>query len=456
MAPLPVKSRLAGAAAAILLLLLIASPVRALDVEVSHFTLNNGLQVVVIPDRRAPVVTHMVWYRVGSADEPQGKAGIAHFLEHLLFKGTKTLPAGEFSLIVRRHGGEDNAFTSHDYTAYYQHISKDRLDVVMALEADRMANLVLTEEDVATELEVVREERRSEVENDPAALLSEQVSAALYLAHPYRKPVIGWMAEVEGLTLDDAMAFYRIHYTPANAIVVVAGDVAADDVRVLTEKHYGALVNTAEPDLRMRTPEPEPIAARRVIMADDRAASPAMQRHYLVPGYTTAGPGEAEALEVLAKVLGGGTTSRLYRTLVVEANAAAYAEASYSGDGLDGGSFAIYAAPNPGGSLDRVEHEVDAVIAGIIADGVSEAELERARNKLVADTVYALDDQFHLAYIFGVALTNGRTVEDVLGWTQAVEQVTADDVQTAAAKFLRIERSATGLLMPEDQGESQR
>jgi zinc protease len=456
MAPLPVKSRLAGAAAAILLLLLVASPVRALNVEVSHFTLKNGLQVVVIPDRRAPVVTHMVWYRVGSADEPQGKAGIAHFLEHLLFKGTKTLPAGEFSLIVRRHGGEDNAFTSRDFTAYYQHISKDRLEVVMALEADRMANLVLTEEDVATELEVVREERRSEVENDPAALLSEQVDAALYLAHPYGKPVIGWMAQIEGLTLDDAMAFYRIHYTPANAIVVVAGDVAAKDVRLLAEKHYGALVNTADPQLRLRTPEPEPIAARRVIMVDDRAAAPAMQRHYLVPGYTTAGPGEAEALEILAKVLGGGTTSRLYRTLVVEAKTAAYAEASYSGDGLDGGSFAIYAAPNPGGSLDRVEHDIDAVIAGIVADGVSEAELERARNKLIADTVYALDDQFQLAYIFGVALTNGRIVEDVLGWTQRVEQVTADDVQTAAANFLRIERSATGLLMPEDQGGSQR
>jgi zinc protease len=436
-------------------LLLVQSPAHALNVEASHFTLDNGLQVVVVPDQRASVVTHMVWYPVGSADEPEGKAGIAHFLEHLLFKGTRTLAPGEFSKVVRLHGGEDNAFTSRDYTAYYEQISSDRLGIVMEIEADRMANLVLTEKDVATEREVVREERR-EIENDPENLLSEQVGAALYVAHPYGKPVIGWMAEVEGLDLNDAIAFYRTWYTPRNAIVVVVGDVTAEEVLALAQQHYGPVENTADAAPRMRTPEPEPIAARRVEMVDARAASPVLQRTYLAPSHATAEPGEAEALEVLAQVLGGGPTSRLYRALVVEASTAAYVEASYSGDGRDGGIFMVNAAPNDGGSLEVIEAEIDAVIAGVAADGVSEDELERARNRLIADNVYALDDQLELAIIFGQALSTGRTVTDVLGWTKRIEQVTAEDVRAAAAKVLRIERSVTGILVPQDQAPSRR
>jgi zinc protease len=310
---------------------------------------------------------------------------VAHFLEHLLFKGTKTR-------------------------------------------------------------EVVREERR-EIENDPAHLLSEQVDAALYLAHPYGKPVIGWMAEVEGLGLDDAMAFYRTWYTPRNAIVVVAGDVTAEAVLALAQKHYGPLGNTADP-VRARTPEPEPIAARRVEMVDARAASPVLQRNYLAPSHATAEPGEAEALEVLAQVLGGGPTSRLHSSLVVAAMTAAYAEANYSGYGLDGGTFIIETTPNPGGGLDAIEAGIDAVIATIAADGVSEDELKRARNRLVADTVYALDDQFQLANIFGMALSTGQTVEHVLSFTNRVQQVSAEDVRAAAAKVLRIERSVTGTLQP--------
>jgi zinc protease len=431
---------------------LVSVPARALNVEVSQFTLDNGLQVVVIPDRRAPVVTHMVWYRVGSADEPQGAAGIAHFLEHLLFKGTQTLEPGEFSKIVRRHGGQDNAFTSRDYTGYHQRISRDRLDLVMGLEADRMANLVLTDEDVATELAVVLEERRSRIDNDPQSLLSEQVNAALYTAHPYGRPIIGWMAEVSKLTREDALAYYRIHYTPRNAIVVVAGDVTPEEVRALADKHYAPLQNTADPGPRVRTPEPEPIAARRVQLVDARAATPVIQRTYLAPSYTTAGPGEAEALEVLAQVLGGGATSRLYRSLVVQSKSAVAAGASYSGDGLDSGTFVVYAVPAAGGKVDGVESELDAILAEIAADGVSDDELERSRNRLIASTVYSLDSQFQLAYMFGVALTNNRTVEDVVGWSERIEAVTGEAVKAAAGKVLRIERSVTGILLPEQPG----
>lgn len=430
-------------------LALIPGPARALNVEVSHFTLDNGLQVVVIPDRRAPVVTHMVWYRVGSADEPQGKAGIAHYLEHLLFKGTDKLAPGEFSRIVRRHGGDDNAFTGRDYTGYHQRISRDNLDLVMGLEADRMANLKLTDADVATELAVVLEERRSRTDNDPRGLLSEQMTAALYTAHPYGRPIIGWMPEVSKLTRADAMDFYRTHYTPSNAIVVVAGDVTAEEVRALADKHYAPLKNTADPGPRLRTPEPEPIAARRVQLIDARAASPMLQRSYLAPSYTTAEPREAEALEVLAQVLGGGATSRLYRSLVVKTRSAVAAGANYSGDGFDGGTFSVYAVPAAGGAVAGVESELDAVIAGIAADGVTDDELERARNRLIASTVYALDSQVQLARIFGAALINGRTVDDVLDWTKNVEAVTAVDVKAAALKVLRIERSVTGILLPE-------
>jgi zinc protease len=441
---------LVAIAAVLALVVVVSVPARALNVEVSHFTLDNGLQVVVIPDRRAPVVTHMVWYRVGSADEPQGKAGIAHFLEHLLFKGTETLEPGEFSRTVRRHGGQDNAFTGRDYTGYHQRISRDNLDLVMGLEADRMANLVLTDEDVATELDVVLEERRSRIDNNPQSLLSEQVSAALYLAHPYGRPIIGWMAEVMQLTREDALNFYRIHYTPRNAIVVVAGDVTPEEVRALAEKHYAPLDNTANPGPRVRTPEPEPIAARRVQLVDGRAATPVIQRTYLAPSYSTAEPGTAEALEVLAQVLGGGQTSRLYRGLVVQAQSAAAAGASYSGDGLDHGTFVVYAVPAAGGGIDAVETELDVVIADVAADGVTDDELQRARNRLIASTVYALDSQYRLAFMFGVALTNERTVEDVLGWTQRIEAVTAEDVRKVAEEILRIERSVTGVLLPEE------
>ena len=445
----PCRQALALVAAVAVALTSLALPARAINVDVSHFTLENGLQVVVIPDHRAPVVTHMVWYPVGSADEPQGEAGIAHFLEHLLFKGTETLKPSEFSRIVRRHGGLDNAFTSRDYTGYYERISRDNLDLVMGLEADRIANLVLTEEDVETELAVVLEERRSRIDNDPQSLLSEQLSAALYTAHPYGKPVIGWMPEVSKLTLEDAMEFYRTYYTPSNAIVIVAGDVTAEEVRELAEKHYAPLENTAFPDPRVRTPEPEPIAARRVQLVDARAASPVIQRSYLAPSYPNAEPGKAEALEVLAQVLGGGATSRLYRSLVVEAKIAAAAGANYSGDGLDSGTFTVYAVPAAGESIEAVESELDAVLADVVADGVTEEELERARSRLIASTVYALDSQFQLAYMFGVALTNGRTVDDVVNWTDRIEAVTGEDVQAAAEEVLSIERSVTGVLLPE-------
>jgi zinc protease len=438
-----------AAVAGVLLLAAFARPLPAAEPPLAEtFTLNNGMQVVVIPDHRAPVVTHMVWYRVGSADEPEGKAGIAHFLEHLMFKGTTKYPPGAFNRIIRQNGGEDNAFTSKDYTAYFQRIAKDRLGLVMDLEADRMQNLVLKDENVLPELKVVEEERRERTDNDPSSLLGEQMDAMLYLVHPYRKPVIGWMPEVNKLTREDAIAFYKAHYTPANAILVVAGDVTLDEVKRLANEHYGRLNNTFDVKPRMRSEEPTPIAPRRVILTDARAASPLIQRNYLSVSYATAEKGEAEALDILAEALGGGATSRLYKKLVVEKRVASYAAAWYSGDGLDSGTFGVYGSPVPGGKVEPVETEIDAVLADIKANGITADELARAKAKLVANTVYARDNQGNLARSFGTALTTGMTVVDALEWPDRIKAVKLEDVKAAAAKVVDLRRSVTGILLP--------
>jgi zinc protease len=440
--------RIAGLIAGLLMLAAWALPARALDIDVADFKLANGMEVVVIPDRRAPVVTHMVWYKVGSADEPQGKSGIAHFLEHLLFKGTAKYPAGAFSRLIRLNGGEENAFTTRDYTGYFQRIARDRLELVMELEADRMQNLVLTDENVLPELQVVQEERRERTDNDPSSLLAEQLDAAMYLAHPYGKPVIGWMSEVMQLTRQDAVDYYKAHYTPANAVLVVAGDVTAAEVKALAEKYYGPLKNGFQPAARKRTMEPAPIAARRVIMKDARAASPLVQRSYLAPSNSTAMGNQAAALDVLAEILGGGTQSRLYRKLVIEQKLAAYTGAWYMGDALDYGGFGVYGAPNPGADLEKVEQAIDAAITDLLNNGVTQEELDRTRAKLLADTTYTLDSQATLARVFGTALTTGSTVADVLGWESEVEKLTVADIQKAAAGVLKIEASVTGQLIP--------
>ena len=434
--------------ACLLFLCSMAGAGNALNVDVKTFTLGNGLQVVVIPDQRAPVITHMVWYKVGAADEPKGKAGIAHFLEHLLFKGTPKYPSGEFSRILRRNGAEENAFTTQDYTGYYQRISKDRLELVMDLESDRMANLQLSEKDVVPELAVVQEERRSRVDNDPSSLLVEQMDAALFTAHPYGKPVIGWMSEVMKLDYRDAMAFYRSHYTPANAVVVVAGDVTVDEVRRLAEKYYGALPNTATPAPRLRTEEPEPIAARRIIMSDPRMGIDLLQRSYIVPSFTTAAANEAAALDVLTDILGGNVSARLSKRLVVNEKIAQEAGAFYSGDEMDYGKLVVYAAATPGSDLVRAEQAIDQVISDVIEKGVTEDELALAKKRLRADMIYSVDTQSALARLFGAALVTGSTVEDVLTYTARLDDVPAEEVKAVAAKYLRIDRSVTGIITP--------
>lgn len=414
----------------------------------TEFTLSNGMQVVVVPDHRAPVVTHMVWYRVGAADEPRGKSGIAHFLEHLMFKSTEKIASGEFSRIVSRMGGQDNAFTSQDATAYFQRIHKDRLGQVMAMEADRMVNLRLTENEVLTERDVILEERRSRVENNPQAVLDEQMNAVLYYSHTYGIPVIGWEHEIARLTREDALSFYKHHYAPNNAILVVSGDVTPEEVRRLAEETFGKIPANPEITPRVRPMDPEQRAARRVELKDPRAGKPSIQRYYVTPSYVTAKPGEAEALDLLMKIAGSGATSRLYQKLVATDKIASSAGGWYGGSSMDFGKIAIYAIPADGVSLETVEKAIDAVLADIIENGVTEAELARAKKAYLAEYIYESDNQATLARRYGWGLVVGRAVEDIEAWPERIAKVTLDDIKTAARRYLDPRRSVTGTLIP--------
>jgi zinc protease len=424
--------------------------------DIGHFTLGNGLEVVVVPDRRAPVVTHMVWYKVGAADETPGKSGLAHFLEHLLFKGTAKNPIGKFSQTVAFVGGQENAFTTQDYTGYFQRVSKEHLKTLMEFESDRMTGLVLTDEAVGPELKVVLEEQNQRVANNPRARLSEQIDAALYLNHPYGKPVIGWRHEIEKLNREEALAFYRRFYTPNNAVLVVAGDVTTDEVKTLAEATYGKVAKVAEIAPRRRPQEPAQVAERHVTLADAQVQQPSVSRAYLVPSSTTAKAGESEALEVLSFILGNGTTGRLYRTLVVERELAVGAGGYYNGTALDASEFSVYGAPKPGVTLQKLEDAIDSVIDDMVAKGVTADDVERAKNRLIADAVYAQDSQATMARWYGAALTTGSTVESVQTWPDRMRAVTADAVNAAAKAWLDKRRSVTGYLVKDAQQQEKK
>ena len=344
------------------------------------FTLANGMQVVVVENHRAPVVAHWVWFKVGCADSPVGKSGLPHFLEHLMFKGTDKIPPGAFSKEVARQGGNDNAQTSLDYTAYFQLIAKDRLPLMMEMEADRMANLRLVDEIVYPERDVIVEERRQRIDNDPGAQLAEQMGALQYLHHPYRLPVIGWMHEIQSYTREDALAFYERWYGPENAILVVAGDITADELRPLAEATYGRLARRETP-ARVRLVEPPQLAERRVELADARVGQPLVMRSYLVPSFASEGREHAYPLEVLMEWLGSGGTWELYRELVIEQGVAANAGGFYRGVALDATMLRVYAVPRPDVSLDTVEAAMDAVLERVVRDGIPDEDLARVIDK---------------------------------------------------------------------------
>lgn len=428
--------------------LLLALPARAGLFNPQLHTLENGLEIVVIEDHRAPVVSHMVQYRVGAADEVSGKSGIAHFLEHLMFKGTPSVPSGEFSKIIARNGGRDNAFTAQDKTAYFQNLASDKLELAMRLEADRMANLKLNAEDVALEREVILEERRSRVDNNPSAQFDEVMRATQFLNHPYGRPIIGWEHEIRQLDLDDAIAFYRRYYAPNNAILLVAGDVTLKQVVALAEKYYGVIPRRDLPP-RLRPQEPPQLAARRVELRHERVGQASFTRRYLAPSRSAGATGQAVPLSIFAQVLGGNTISRLYQELVVSQKIAVSAGAYYDATSLDPSSFGLYATPAPGHTLEELEQAVDQVLAETLADGVSAEEVERAKAGMVASAVYARDNIFSAPRILGDALTAGLEVADVEAWPDLVAAVTPEQAMAAARAVLEPRRSVTGYLLPE-------
>lgn len=420
------------------------------------FSLDNGLQVVVIENHRVPVVSHMVWYKVGAADEPAGKSGIAHLLEHLMFKGTDKIGPNDFSNIIARHGGQQNAFTSSDYTGYYQNIAKDSLRLVMEMESDRMANLRMTAEEVVTERAVVIEERLSRIENEPAALLGERVDLARWVTHPYRNPVIGWAHELEKLDRKDALSFYKQWYAPNNAILVISGDVTADEVRPLAETTYGQVPRG--PDMeRKRVRALLPDTATRLVMEHPRVAQPTWQRQYTAPSFGTVdedGTREVYALQVLSELLGGGATSRLYRALVVEQELAASAGSWYSARAVDWGTFGVYVTPRPGVDVNAAEQAVVAEVDRLLKDGVSEQEVADAKNRMRAGVIYARDSLQGAAQTIGSALATGGTLDQVETWPARIADVTRDEVMAAARAVLRHQAATTGVLLPADPAQS--
>lgn len=416
--------------------------------NVTSFMLDNGLQLVVIEDHRAAAVTHMAWYKVGSADEPPGKSGIAHYLEHLMFKGTDDLAPGEFSETVRANGGSDNAFTSWDYTGYFQRIAADRLGLMMQMEADRMLDLRLTEEDVAPELQVILEERSQRTDSNPGGLFGEQRRAAMYLNHPYGRPIIGWRHEMEGLTRDDAKAFYFEHYAPNNAIIIVAGDVYPEDALALAEQHYGPL--TANPDLaeRVRPTEPPHIAERRVVYRDARVSTPYVIRSYLAPERDAGAQETAAALTFLAEILGGSSqTSVLGQALQFGEATALFTSAFYSGLALDSGEFGIVVAPVEGRSLEDAEADMDRVIAEFMETGVNLEQFERIKMQIRASEIYDRDSVQGTARRYGAALTSGLTIADVQAWPDVLQSVMPEDVMAAAEMVFDRRKSVTGYLL---------
>ena len=424
------------------------TPAAAQRFNAESFTLGNGLQVIVLPNHRVPAVTQMVWYKTGAADDPRGKSGIAHFLEHLMFKGTRANPGAAFSALIAQNGGRDNAFTTEDYTVFHETVAKDRLDLAMRLEADRMTGLVLDDAAVLPERDVILEERRMRIDNDPSALLREQLIAGLYLNASYHNPTIGWEHEMRGLGTADALAFYRDWYAPNNATLIVSGDVETAEVRVLAEHHFGPLAARSVPP-RLRLEEPPHYAAIRLEMKSPRAAQPSWRRFYLAPSYRAGATQHVYALQILAEILAGSADSRLHKALVLDKKLALSVGAGYSPSALGLAEFGVYATPKPGVAIADIEAAVEAELHRLLEHGVEAEEVAQAARRMQASAIYSQDSLSGPANIVGTALAIGRSLDEVAAWPDKLGAVTPAEVAAAARAVLVERNSATGILLPE-------
>lgn len=399
-----------------------------------QFKLANGMEYVVIPNHRAPVVTTMIWYKVGAADEPRGLSGMAHYLEHLLFKGTATVKPGEFSRKVRALGGNDNAFTTQDYTAFHQSIAVTHLETMMRMEADRMVNTNPPPEDFKSERNVVLEERRQRTENDPRGYFSEQLRAMLFVNHPYATPVIGWGHELAALEWPEIKTFYQAHYGPNNAIMVISGDITAAQLKPLAEKYFGGLKPVDVPP-RQWTSVPAMIVNPQLTLRHAQIQQPSFLRLYRLPS-ATQNRAESDALSVLSEILDGGAATRLYKSLVVDQKIAIGVGFSYDGLAVSDGTGWLSATPAEGVSLDVVEKALEKELRAVIKDGVTAQELAEAKQRMKDSAAFALDSLSGPAMSVGRARASGLALEDIEYWPDYIDKVTAAQIQAVAAQYL--------------------
>ena len=411
-----------------------------------HYILENGLEIIVLENNRVPAIAHSIWYKVGSADEPNGKSGIAHFLEHLMFKGTNKLKPGEFSQIVSINGGKENAFTSKNYTGYFQLIHKSKLELIMSLEADRMKNIKLLEKEFENEKTVVLEERYSRVDDNPSALLSEQINAALYMNHPYRKPIIGWEHEIKNLNLDDVMKFYEKYYAPNNAIIVICGDVNLDDAVKIAKKYFGP-IKPSKIEKRAWTNEPTQHAPRKITLNSKNTAIPVFQRHYLVPTYTKSKK-ESLTLEVFSEIFGNSSTGMLFDEFVKNKKLAASASAYYYPDGFGHTSFTISIIPKKNVNLEEIEIHLDEYLNKIKKKAFNKEEVQKIKKRLVNATIFAQDSLYMGMRIFGSSLTTGYSLKEITAWPKDISKISTNDLQNFVPNIFNKKNSVTGYLLP--------
>ena len=405
-------------------------------------TLENGLRVLLQEDRRSPIVTFQTWYRVGSRNESRGHTGLAHFLEHMMFKGTPTHGRGEFARLVEQNGGQDNAFTSQDVTSYYVNVVADKLDLVLELEADRMQHLLLDPKEIDSERQVVIEERRTRTEDDPNGFLAEEVGALSFRAHPYGQPIIGWMEDLKRITPEAMRAFYKTYYVPNNVVVVAVGDFKAPELLEKIKRKFGAIPRGHEPP-PVVAEEPVQNGERRVTVLKE-AQLPIVYLAYHVPNHTSP---DAPALEVLSTILSSGRSSRLYRSLIYERQLALDAGGDYSWFSFDPNLFWFWATAMPGQTPETLEKELLAEMAKLEKEPVSDVELQRVRNQIEAAFVFQEDSVHRRASLLArFELIGGYAEKD--RYLQRIRAVTAADVQRVARTYFLPHRKNVGVLLP--------
>ncbi len=433
---------------ALIFLATMQSPARAAVFYPSDFTLSNGLQVVVVPNHLAPVVSQMVWYKVGAADEVAGKNGLAHYLEHLMFRGTPDIPANEFSKIIAAQGGRDNAFTAYDYTAYFEEVAGDRLSMIMQMEADRMHNLRITAETAEPELHVVQDERQQRTDNDPEGRFIEKLDNQFMPHYPYGRPVIGWKREIEKLSVIDAQKFYKAHYAPNNAVVIISGNVTVEEVMRLAAATYGRVPRQSVSPRPVFASAPLP-KKQEFTKTDAGVEQPQIIWRFVAPSYATQKDNAAYAYEVLAQVLDGGETGVLYKKLVTEQGIASGVESGYDPDARGETNFTLAAAPRPGKSVKKLKEALRATMRDIAKTGLDAATVDRAKQRMQRTAIFAREGLMVPGYAFGMALTTGHTVADVEAWPDRINAVTTDQVNAALREVAGTKRQMLGALLPD-------